>query len=552
MNKKTGGRILVESLAINGVNTVFGVPGESYLEALDAIHDQPGMRYITCRQEGGAAFMAEAHAKLTSRPGVCFVTRGPGASNASIGVHAAFQNSTPLILLVGQVPRRNIEREAFQEIDYRRMFGQTTKWVAQVDDAARIPEFVNRAFQTAMSGRPGPVVLALPEDVLRELTDAALLARANVVQAHPGAADIATLRCMLEAAERPLFLLGGSVWTDAARLAFEEFAKRHQIPVAVAFRRQDLFDNRHACYAGDLAWGNIASLVAAVEQSDLIVSLGARLDEGTTSKYTLLKPPKLKQPFVHILPGAEELGRVFQADLMVNAGVCETALALHAMAPLLVQPTWAGWCARLHQGYLQSFEVGPQPGALDMGRVMAYLRRKLPHDAIVTTGAGNFADWPNKIYQYGGIGTCLSPVSGAMGYGVPAAVAASITHPGRTVVCFSGDGDFLMNGQEIATATQYGAKPIILVVNNNMYGTIRMHQQMRHPGRVSATELVNPDFAMFGRAFGGHGECVKRTEDFVPAFERALASGKLALIELQIDPECICFNMPRLSDLGKP
>jgi len=552
MTKRTGGRVLVEALAINGVSTIFGVPGESYLEALDAIYERPDMLYVTCRQEGGAAFMAEAHAKLTSRPGVCFVTRGPGASNASIGVHAAFQNSTPLILLIGQVPRRNIEREAFQEIDYRRMFGQTTKWVAQIDDPARIPEFVNRAFQTAMAGRPGPVVLALPEDVLREETGVALQPGATVVQAHPGAADLSSLRSMLAASHFPLFILGGSVWTNPARLAVEAFAMRHQVPVAVGFRRQDLFDNRHNCYVGDFAWGNIPSLVAAVEQADLIVALGARLDEGTSYKYSLLTPPRLKQPFVHILPGAEELGRVYHADLMVNAGVCEMAHALGTMDLSVPGRGWSEWRLQLRHGYLKSLEATAQPGRLDMGKVMAYLRTALPPDAIVTTGAGNFADWPNKTYQYGGIGTCLSPISGAMGYGVPAAVAASITFPGRVVVCFSGDGDFLMNGQEIATAVQYGGKPIILVVNNNMYGTIRMHQQIRHPGRVSGTGLVNPDFAAFARAFGGHGECVKRTEDFAPAFERACASGKLAVLELQIDPESICFNMPPLSELGRP
>lgn len=551
MTKKTGGTILIESLAANDVNTIFGVPGESYLDALNALYDQKGTQYVTCRQEGGAAFMAEAHARLTCRPGVCFVTRGPGATNASIGVHTAFQNSTPLILLIGQVPRRNIEREAFQEIDYRRMFGPMTKWVAQIDDPARIPEYINRAFQTAMSGRPGPVVLALPEDMLREEAEVELLPKAKTVQAHPGAADLERLRSMLETSTRPLFLLGGSVWTDDARLAIEDFAKRNQIPVSVAFRRQDLFDNRHGCYAGDMAWGNIASLVKAVDEADLIVSLGARLDEGTTCKYTLLKPPKLKQPFVHIYPGAEELGRVFQADLMINAGVCETAFALHAMAPLANRTQRADWTQRLHRGYLSSLVAGSQPGDLDMGKVMAYLREKLPRDAIVTTGAGNFADWPNKIYQYGGVGTCLSPISGAMGYGVPAAVAASITHPDRMVVCFSGDGDFLMNGQEIATAAQYNVKPIILIVNNNMYGTIRMHQEIRHRGRVSGTGLVNPDFAMYGKAFGAHGECVTRTEDFAAAFERAVASKRLAVIELQIDPECICYNMPKLSELVK-
>ena len=551
MINKSGGKLLIEALEVNGVQTVFGVPGESYLEALDALSETAStIQYISCRQEGGASFMAGAYARLTGKPGICFVTRGPGAANASIGVHTAYQDSAPMILLVGQVPRSSIDREAFQEIDYRRMYGEMSKWVAQVDDAGRLPEYVNRAFQTALSGRPGPVVLVLPEDMLLEETDAPLLGAANPLQAHPGAADLARLCEMLEAASKPLILLGGSVWTDDARRAFESFARTNSLPVAAAFRRQDVFDNHHESYVGDVAWGNIASLTRALGECDLLVLCGARLNAGTSCNYSVLQPPLLRQKLIHIYPGAEELGRVYKADLMINSGVCEMAYALQEVK-LESCDRWSDWSRVARQGYLDSLTASPQPGDLDMGLVMAHLREVLPRDTIVTTGAGNFADWPNKIFQYSGCGTCLSPISGAMGFGVPAAVAASLTCPDRSVVCFTGDGDFLMNGQEMATAAQYGGKPIILVINNNLYGTIRMHQQSRHPGRVSGTELKNPDFAMYAKSFGAYSETVSRTEDFAPAFARAQASGNMALLDLQIDPESICYNMPPLSELGQ-
>jgi len=551
MADQTGGKLLVETLGANGVRKVFGVPGESYLEALDAFVDvSPSIEYITCRQEGGASFMAGAYARLTGKTGVCFVTRGPGATNASIGVHTAFQDSAPMILLVGQVPRSSLDREAFQEIDYRHMFAEMTKWVAQVDDVARLPEYVNRAFQTATSGRPGPVVLVLPEDVLLEETDVRALDAASPVQPGPGADDLAQLRRMLDAAKRPLILVGGSVWTDEARRAFESFAQANNLPVAAAFRRQDVFDNYHESYVGDIAWGNIASLTQVIEDCDLLISFGARLNAGTSRNYKVLQPPLLKQKLVHIYPEAEELGRVFKADLMINSGVCEMAFALQDTV-LDSREQWSEWKREARRGYLSSLTATRQPGDLDMGLVMTHLREVLPRDCIVTTGAGNYADWPNKIFQYSGCGTCLSPISGAMGYGVPAAVAASLTYPNRSVVCFSGDGDFLMNGQEMATAAQYGGKPIILVVNNNSYGTIRMHQQFRHPGRVSGTGLVNPDFAALARSFGAYGETVTRTDDFAAAFARAQSSDNMALLELRIDPESICFNMPPLSELGR-
>ncbi len=548
---KTGGQLLIEALEANGVQTIFGVPGESYLEVLDALSDPTAsIRFISCRQEGGASFMAGAHARLTGKPGICFVTRGPGAANASIGVHTAYQDSAPMILLVGQVPRGSADREAFQEIDFRRMYGEMSKLVAQVDDASRLPEYVNRAFQTALSGRPGPVVLVLPEDMLLDQTETALLDVASPVQANPGAADLARLSAMLEAANRPLFLVGGSVWTDDARRTFEAFALKNHLPVMAAFRRQDVFDNHHECYAGDVAWGNIASVTRALDECDLLVSLGARINAGTSGNYKTLQPSSLHQKLIHIHAGAEELGRVYKADLMINSGVCEMAYALNEVK-LASCERWSDWNREARQGYLDSLTATPQPGDLDMGLVMAHLREVLPRDAIVTTGAGNFADWPNKIFQYSGCGTCLSPISGAMGFGVPAAVAASLICPDRQVICFAGDGDFLMNGQEMATAAQYGGKPIILVINNNLYGTIRMHQQSRHPGRVSGTELKNPDFSMYAKSFGAFAETVRRTEDFAPAFARALASDNMALLELQIDPESICYNMPPLSELGQ-
>jgi len=547
---KTGGQLLIEALEANGVQSIFGVPGESYLEALDALSDpSASIRFISCRQEGGASFMAGAYARLTGKPGICFVTRGPGAANASIGVHTAYQDSAPLILLVGQVARGSIDREAFQEIDFRRMYGEMSKLVVQVEDASRLPEYINRAFQTALSGRPGPVVLVLPEDMLLDQTESVPLDEAKPVQAHPGAADLAHLATMLEAATKPLFLVGGSVWTDDARRAFESFALQNHVPVVVAFRRQDVFDNHHECYAGDVAWGNIASVTRALDECDLLVSLGARINAGTSCNYKTLQPPLLHQKLIHIHPGAEELGRVYQADLMINSGVCEMAYALNGVK-LASCERWSDWNKKARQGYLDSLKATPQPGDLDMGLVMTHLRAVLPRNTIVTTGAGNFADWPNKIFQYSGCGTCLSPISGAMGFGVPAAVAASLTCPDRQVICFTGDGDFLMNGQEMATAAQYGGKPIILVINNNLYGTIRMHQQSRHPGRVSGTELKNPDFSMYARSFGAFAETVSRTEDFAPAFARALASNNMALLELQIDPESICYNMPPLSELG--
>ncbi|MHA1599674.1 MAG: thiamine pyrophosphate-binding protein, partial [Alphaproteobacteria bacterium] len=494
---RSGGTLLIDALRNNEVDTIFGVPGESYLEALDALCDHPNsMRFITCRQEGGAAFMADAYANATGKLGVCFVTRGPGATNASIGVHTAFQGSTPLLLLIGQVPRDQMEREAFQELDYRRVLGPMTKWVAQVNHAARIPEFINRAVRTATSGRPGPVALALPEDVLRELSDAADLPPAVSSAIQPDLGLMERLHAMLGDARRPLVVLGGTGWTTAGREAIHTFAQTFDLPVCTGFRRQGLFDNAHPCYVGNLGYGSQPPLLEYVRQADLILAVGSRLGDGTSMRFTLVQAPKPSQTLVHVMPGTEELGRIYQPDLAIQADVNAFAQAAVSLAPLRPAP-WAAARQALHDDYIQGLSPSAQAGPIDMVAVMAHVRARLPAEAVVTNGAGNFADWPNKFYQYRGERTILAPVSGAMGYGVPAAVAAKLADPRRVVVAFCGDGDFLMNGQELATAVQYGLDPIILVINNGKYGTIRMHQERQHPGRVSGTDLTNPDFAVY-------------------------------------------------------
>ncbi|HEV7617000.1 MAG TPA: thiamine pyrophosphate-binding protein [Burkholderiaceae bacterium] len=553
---RTGGRILVDALQTHGTDIVFGVPGESYLAVLDALHDAP-IRFIINRQEGGAAFMADAYGKLNGRPGICFVTRGPGATNASIGVHSAFQDSTPMILFVGQVGNDFVEREAFQEIDYRRMFGPMTKWVAQIDRAARIPEYVARAFQVATSGRPGPVVLALPEDML---TESAMVADAQTyrpVQASPSAADIAQLRTMLSAAERPLVLLGGTGWDGAACEAMRRFAEANRLPVACAFRFQDLFDNRHPHYIGDVGIGINPKLAARVRESDLILAIGPRLGEMTTGGYALLDAPRPKQRLIHIHSGAEELGRVYQADMMINSGMPQMAAALADMAPVS-NPAWQQSLAQARAEF-NAWQQEPPifkngPSRLNLWQVVQTLQATLPADTILTNGAGNFATWAHRFWLYGdkssGLRTQLAPTSGAMGYGVPAGVAAKIVtqHQGekRTVLTLAGDGDFMMTGQELATAVQYQAGVLFIVFNNSMFGTIRMHQERHYPARVSGTELRNPDFAALARAYGAHGEMVDTTGAFADALQRAQshiqATGMPALIELRYDGNLITPN----------
>ncbi len=540
LKTRHGGKILADALAGHGVRTAFGVPGESFLPVLDGLHDlKDRLRFIVCRQEGGASYMAEAHAKLTGEPGVLFVTRGPGATNGSVGVHTAFQDSTPMLVFVGQVGNDIVEREAFQEVDYRRMYGPLTKWVAQIDRAERIPEYVSHAFHTATAGRPGPVLLALPEDMLFSDAAVADAPRYRTPRAAPSPADMQELERMLAAAKRPFVLVGGGGWTKRASDALRAWAETAGVPVGAAFRCQDYFDNRHPNYAGDVGIGINPKLAQRVKESDLLLVIGARLGEMTTGGYTLLDVPVPRQPLVHVHAGAEELGKVYQATLPINSNYEEFVLALSK----LKTPSWKEQAQSAHGDYLAWNKPIPMPGSLHYGEVIAWLSQNLPEDAIVTNGAGNFASWLHRHFQYrgwqGGWRTQLAPTSGSMGYSVPAAVAAKLAAPGRTVVALAGDGEFLMNGQEFATAVQYRAAIVVLVVNNGMYGTIRMHQEREYPGRVSGTALENPDFAAYARAFGGHGETVERTADFAPAFKRALDSGKPAILELRIDPEAI-------------
>ena len=541
-NLRSGGQVLVDQLRLHGTRFAFGVPGESYLAVLDALNDAPEIRYVICRQEGGAAMMADAYGKLTGEPGICMATRGPGATNASAGVHIAFQDSTPMILLIGQVGNDMIEREAFQEIDYRRMFGQMAKWVAQIDRAERIPEFMARAFSVATSGRPGPVVLALPEDMLRArvaVEDAAPYRRS---EAHPGAEDMARLRGLLSQAERPVMILGGAGWSARAVEDIQAFAEANSLPVAVSFRRHDRFDNSHPNYAGDVGIGLNPKLERRIRDADLLLVVGARLGEMTTGGYSLIEAPRPRQTLVHVHADPEELGRVYQAALPINAGPGPFAAAARALAPPECAPEPAPWtesAAAAHREYLEHIAPVQIPGALQMGAVMDHLNQVLPPETIVANGAGNYSAWPNRFYRYRSFPSILGPVSGSMGYGTPAAVAAKLLHPERPVVAFAGDGCFMMNGQELATAAQYGANIVVLVVNNGMFGTIRMHQEREYPARVQGTALANPDFAALARAYGAHGETVARTEDFAPAFERALAAGTPAVIELQVDPEGI-------------
>jgi acetolactate synthase-1/2/3 large subunit len=535
---RTGGQILVDQLRVHGVEIVFCVPGESFLAALDAFRDS-GIPLVVCRQEGGAATMAEAYGKLTGRPGVVFVTRGPGATNASIGVHTGFQDSTPMVVLIGQVARGHLEREAFQEIDYRRFYSEITKWAAQVDQASRIPELVARAFTTACAGRPGPVALAFPEDVLAdEETDAADAAPFGVVRPSPGAADLARLRELLAGAERPFVIVGGGGWSAEAARDVQAFAEANRLPVGASFRCQDYVDNRSPSYAGDVGLGVNPKLAQRIRESDLLLVIGARLGEATSQGYTLVDVPRPRQTFVHVHAGVEELGRVYQPDLAIASGYAQFAAAAAALEPVDSSGR-AEWAAGARADYEENLRSRPMPGALDLGEVMAVLRERLPGDAILTNGAGNFSVWAHRFYRFTEFRTQLGPTSGAMGYGVPAAVAAKLVHPERIVVCFSGDGDFLMNGQELATAVQYRAAIVVLVVDNGMFGTIRMHQERHYPGRVSGTDLVNPDFAALAEAYGAQGETVERTGDFAPAFERALAAGRPALLHLRVDPEAL-------------
>ena len=536
--RRSGGRILVDQLIAQGVDRLTCVPGEIYLAVLDALHDAK-VDVIVCRNEGGAAMMADAYGKLTGRPGICFVTRGPGATNASAGVHIAAQDSTPPILFVGQVAREMREREAFQEVNYKQFFGDMAKWVVEIDDVNRIPELVARAFRVAMQGRPGPVVVALPEDVLTEeaeLTDAPSV---TPVEIWPGPSQIDQLHALLEKSERPFVLLGGSRWTEAARQNLVNWAERFNLPVATSFRRAHLFPADHPNFAGDLGIGPNPKLSARFKDADLLIMIGARMSEMPSSSYTLLEIPKPRQQLVHVFPAAEELGRVYQPTLAIQATPLAFCQALAAM-PSANRRRTSKPVEDAHAEYLEwSKTPNELPGAFQYGSVMVWLRDRLPNDAIICNGAGNFTIWIHRYYRFRGFGTQLAPTSGSMGYGPPAAVMAKRQHPQRTVVAFAGDGDFLMNGQEFATAIQYDIPVIIIIPDNGMYGTIRMHQEREYPGRVSATQLKNPDFAALARAYGGYGERVERTEEFQPAFERALQSGRPAILHCIVDPQAL-------------
>jgi acetolactate synthase-1/2/3 large subunit len=538
MTKRTGGQLIVEALAANGVKRIACVPGESYLAVLDALHDTD-IEVMVCRQEGGAAMMADCWGRLTGEPGICFVTRGPGATNATAGLHIARQDSIPMILFIGQVQRDAREREAFQEVEFRRAFTEFAKWVAEIDDAARIPEMVTRAFAVATSGRPGPVVLALPEDMLRDLVEAPAAEAYVPVETHPGPKQIAALGELLEKAERPLVILGGTRWNEAAIGDLTAFAERWNLPVTCSFRRQMLFDHGHANYAGDVGIGINPALGDAVKNADLLILLGGRLSEMPSSGYTLVDIPYPKQTLVHIHPDSSELGRVYKPALAINADPTSFAAALTALNPAK-PPRWAARTEAMRAAYL-AWSTPPEagPGDVAMGPIMNWLEETLPKDAILTNGAGNYATWVHRFHRFRAFNTQAAPASGSMGYGLPAAVAAKALFPDREVVCFAGDGCFLMHGQEFATAMRYHLPIIVVVVNNGIYGTIRMHQERDYPNRVSGTGLTNPDFASFARAFGGHGETVTKTADFAAAYLRARESGKPSIIEVTLDPEAI-------------
>ncbi|HEY5899096.1 MAG TPA: thiamine pyrophosphate-binding protein [Burkholderiales bacterium] len=538
LKTRHGGRIVADALAAQGVKMAFGVPGESYLPVLDGLHDRRDeIAFIVCRQEGGASYMAEAYGKLTGEAGVLFVTRGPGATNGAIGVHTGFQDSTPMVVFIGQVPNEFAEREAFQEIDYRRMYGQMAKWVAQIDRVERIPEYVSHAFHTACAGRPGPVVLALPEDTLFAEAAVADAPKHHTVRPAPAPEQMEELRRILDAAERPFVLLGGGGWDGDACVRLQRWIEKNGLAAGTSFRCQDLFDNRSEHYAGDVGIGINPKLAERIRTADVLLVIGARLGEMTTSAYSLLASPVPQQTLIHVHAGAEELGRVYRPALAINAGYPQFVRAAEKLS--FEKPAWRADVRALRANYVEWTAPRPMPGELQYGEVIRWLSDRLPQDTIIAGGAGNFAGWLHRHFRYKGFRTQLGPTNGSMGYGFPAAIAAKLAQPKRPVVALCGDGDFLMNGQELATAVQYGAHFVALVVNNGQYGTIRMHQEREYPGRVYGTALKNPDFAAYARAFGAHGETVARTADFAPAFERAWAADKPALIELKIDPDAI-------------
>jgi len=539
---RTGGEILVDQLAIHGVRHVFCVPGESYLAALDAFHGSD-IKLTVCRHESAAAMAAEAIGKVTGKPGICFVTRGPGATNASAGIHIAMQDSSPLIVFVGQIGRHMRDREAFQELDYRAVFGSMAKWATEIDDPTRIPEIVSRAFHTAANGRPGPVVIALPEDMLVERAMVPDALRAEPMETWPGLTDMSKLQQMLWAAKRPIALVGGSRWSEISCAALARFAERFALPVATTFRRGHLVDALHPCYAGDLGIGPNPKLLARVKGADLVLLIGSRMSEMASQSYTLFDIPEPQMKLVHVHAGAEELGRVYHPHLAINASPAAFCSALEGLQPPNTIP-WAGEADIAHADYLAWGEkAAPVPGAVNFGEIMIWLRDNLPSDAIMTNGAGNFAGWIHRFYRHRRYGGLVGPTSGSMGYGFPAALGMKTLYPERTVVCIAGDGDFLMTGQDFVTAVQYELPIVVIISDNGLYGTIRMHQEREYPGRVIATQLRNPNFVDYAKAFGGFGVRVEKTADFPAAFAAAQKSGKPSIVHCKVDPEAITPSM---------
>ncbi len=539
MKTRTGGELLIDCLLAQQTSIVFGVPGESYLAVLDALYGaKENIKTVMCRQEGGAGFMAAAYGKLTGRPGVCFVTRGPGATNASIGVHTAQQDSSPMILFVGQVARNDRGRDAFQEIDYTTFFAATAKWSVEINETDRMPEIVARAFSVALSGRPGPVVISLPEDMLVDTTNAMPTPAVQVKEPEISPRTLNEVFEHLADANKPIVMAGGGGWTGLGRKNLKQFAEQNNLPVVAGFRCQDRMDNHSQCYVGDAGVGVTEQTKKLFGEADLILAIGLDLSEITTNSYQLLDVPAPRQKLIHVHASETEIGKVYQPILGVHCGANSFVQAAVRFSPIK-KPSWTKWTSDARKGYLQSLAIPQQPGNVDMGAIMAWLREHLPDDVIVTNGAGNFSVWPNKFFQYGENARLIAPESGAMGYGVPAAIAAKLSYPDKTVVCFAGDGDFQMNGQELATAAQYDAQPIVLLLNNSMYGTIRMHQERHYPNRVHGTEIVNPDFGLLAQAYGFHFERVSRTADFETAFQNALAVKSGTLIELIIDAEAI-------------
>lgn len=539
---RSGGQVLVDQLKIHGVDTAFCVPGESYLAVIDAMHDASNeVKFITCRHEGGAASMAEAYGKMTGKPGILMVTRGPGACHASAGVHVAMQDSTPMVVLIGQVARDQEYREAFQELDYRKFYGSLCKWAGQIESADRIPEMLSKAFYHAMSGRPGPVALALPEDMLRDMTSVGDADHYKTVRPGVDPDEMASLQDLLGQAQRPLMIVGGGGWNQKACDDIVAYAEANNLPTAASFRCQDLFDNNHPNYVGELGTSVSNALAKQVEDADLLLVVGARLGEMTTKGYTIVQVPRPKQKIAHIYPDPDEIGRVYQADLAIAAGVDKFAASARK-STVVASPAWGDWAATGRKAYLDNLKPSlDHPGAVDMWAIMQEIAAKAP-DAVITSDAGNFAGWPQRFWQYSRFRTQVAPTNGSMGYGVPSAIGARLVSPDHPVIGFAGDGGFMMAAQEFATAAQYGVDPIIIVVNNSMYGTIRAHQERNYPERVVATALTNPDFVKWAESFGAYGAVVEKTEDFAAAFDGALKAGRISLIEIKLDQQVISTN----------